>query len=280
MSVELQDMKALLIVSPHLDDGVLSVGGLVEYALAIGVRVVIATTFARDSPPAAELSPFAVELHGRWNRGPNPYAGRRAEDVAAIELLGAELRHAPLHEALYRTDAAGSFLYPTQESIFGPPAAGDEIGEALTALLDSWIDEFMPDLVLAPLGVGRHVDHVIVTSSLHRLATSRPIDVALYEDMPYATGIVPVFAPDTVEAALERTPWPVAGAQLFPVGLDAKLAAISAYASQIAEIFPDGRDVRSVVGRYMLDVGATLGVRAERLWLTRRQPGGAGTDRG
>jgi len=267
MSVELQDMKALLIVSPHLDDGVLSVGGLVKYALGIGVRVIIATTFAGDTPPAAEVSPFAVELHGRWNLGPNPYARRRAEDVAAIGLLGAELRHAPLHEALYRTDAAGAFLYPNRESIFGPPAAGDEIGEALTTLLDSWIDEFMPDLVLAPLGVGRHVDHVIVTSSLHRLATSRPIDVAVYEDMPYAAGTVPVFAPDTVAAALEQTPWSITGAQLVPVRLDDKLMAISAYTSQIADIFPNGCGVSSVVGKYMRQSGAE-GLLAERIWLT------------
>lgn len=276
MTIKLDEIRTLLVISPHLDDAALSVGGLIEAAVARGTRVVIATTFTADSPPPGKISPFAIELHGIWKLGDNPYAHRRAEDVVAVGLLGAELRHGGLHDALYRADDAGAFLYPTRRSIFARPVPGDRIGDKLAGLLARWIDELAPDLVLAPLAVGRHIDHVVVTNALQRLAASMPIEVALYEDIPYATGIVPVHAPDTVEAALARTPWSVTGPQLVAVQLERKLAAIGAYVSQIVDIFPNGLPFRSVVDRYMrLGPDGSL---AERIWLTSR-PGARLADR-
>ncbi len=266
MLTKLDHCKRILVVSPHLDDGVLSVGGIIERAVANGAEVVVATAFTADNAPGATMSPLAAELHAFWDLGPNPFVQRRKEDVASVSILGARVLHGQLLDALYRTRASGDPLYPTRQSLFRPPSDRDGIGDALFRLLDGWIRDISPDLILAPLGVGRHVDHVVTANALHRLAGMRPINVALYEDMPYSTGLFPPVAPDNPEAALVRTPWRVTGSQVISVNLSGKLAAIAAYASQIADIFPDGLEFRSVFHDYMGKFAE--GGFAERIWET------------
>lgn len=256
----------ILVVSPHLDDGVLSVGGIIERAAANGAEVVVGTAFTADTPAGAGLSPLAVELHGLWGLGTNPFAHRRAEDVAAVSGLGARVRYGQLLDALYRTDAAGNPLYPTRQAVFGEPSERDGIGDALVALFEGWIEDIAPDLVLCPLGVGRHVDHVVASNAVRRVAMGRAVNIALYEDMPYSTGLFPVTAPDSVEAALGRTQWPVAGPRTVSVDLAGKLAAIGAYASQIADIFPNGLQFGSVLDDYMRRDEGGFG---ERIWDVR-----------
>lgn len=269
MRIEVDKCKRILVVSPHLDDGVLSVGGIIERAVLNGAEVVVATAFTADTPPDAGLSALALELHGLWDLGPNPFEQRREEDVVAVSSLGARLLHGPLLDALYRNDQAGDPLYPTRQSVFGSPSGRDGVGEALFDLFDNWISEFSPDLVLCPLGVGRHVDHIVTTNAIRRLAAVRSLNVALYEDMPYSTGLFPVTAPDTVEAALRRTSWQVADSNVIAVDLPGKLAAIAAYASQIADIFPNGLEFGSVLDKYMRQEDA-VSAYGERIWEVRR----------
>ena len=268
--MELGQYKTILVVSPHLDDGALSVGGIIERAVANGADVVVATAFTADAPPLTHLSPLAVELHALWDIGPNPFEQRRREDFASIAILGARAVHGGLPDALYRTGPAGDFLYAKRQAIFGLPSEHDGIGDALFRLLDNWISEISPDLILSPLGVGRHVDHVLTTNALHRVAEARRVNVALYEDMPYSTGLFPTAMPDTVNAALARTSWRVADPQVIPVDISKKLAAVAAYASQIADIFPNGLEFESVFKDYMRNCGD--GEFAERIWQTEGSP--------
>ena len=65
-----------IYLSPHLDDAVLSCGGLIWEQVQLGERVEIWTIFAGD-PPAEMLTPFAEELHTRWGCGLNAVEIRR-----------------------------------------------------------------------------------------------------------------------------------------------------------------------------------------------------------
>jgi len=246
----------------------LSVGGIIEKAVANGAEVVVATVFTADAPPPGDLSPLAAKFHSLWDLGPNPFEQRRREDIAAVAILGAGILHGHLPDAIYRTGAAGDFLYTERKSISQPPSARDGIADALSHLLGDWISMLSPDLVLCPLGVGRHVDHVLTTNAVRRLAEQRTLNVALYEDMPYSTGLFPVAAPDSVEAALGRTSWRVTEPQVIPVALAKKLAAVAAYGSQLADIFPNGLPFGGVLEDYMRTCGG--GVVAERIWPTAR----------
>ena len=67
-----------IYLSPHLDDIVLSCGGMVWQQVQAGDVVEIWTIFSGDAPPGP-LAGFAQELHARWQTGPEASAVRRAE---------------------------------------------------------------------------------------------------------------------------------------------------------------------------------------------------------
>jgi LmbE family N-acetylglucosaminyl deacetylase len=62
----------VLILSPHLDDAVLSAGGLMDRAVKDGAHVVAATIFTGDADLQGEPSPLVRELHEWWGLGANP----------------------------------------------------------------------------------------------------------------------------------------------------------------------------------------------------------------
>src|SRR5689334_12434287 len=75
-------------LSPHLDDAALSCGGMIHQQTQAGERVVVVTLCA-GGPPAGALSDFAQSLHTRWQTPVEAVAVRRAEDLAALKVLGA-----------------------------------------------------------------------------------------------------------------------------------------------------------------------------------------------
>ena len=89
-----------VFLSPHLDDVVLSCGGLIYQLAQAGWVAQMITIFAGDPPPG-RLTPFAHSLHDRWAAEP---AARRDEDVYALRMLGAEAIHWPYPDAVYRRD--------------------------------------------------------------------------------------------------------------------------------------------------------------------------------
>ena len=78
-----------LYLSPHLDDAALSCGGQIVQATRCGARVLIVTVMAGDPPVDAE-NDYIASLHARWELDRDAAAQRRAEDLAACALLGAD----------------------------------------------------------------------------------------------------------------------------------------------------------------------------------------------
>lgn len=240
-----------IYLSPHLDDAALSCGGQIHQQTSRGDSVLVVTVMAGD-PPAGPLSAFARSLHARWGLPADEVvAGRRAEDVAACQLLGAEWAHWPFADAVYRCDGAtGAPLYPTWEDVIAAPHAADE------ALVDE-LAQRMADLpaagrILAPLAVGNHMDH-----QLTRLAAVRCFGAGLwyYEDYPYvldaaATAVVPT---DDPQWQAEIMPVP-------PLSLQMKIAGIAAFASQVGSFFSDRPDLEQKMTAFTARVGG------ERVW--------------
>lgn len=231
-----------LYLSPHLDDAVLSCGGTIAAQAAAGEPVRVVTLFAGDPPPGP-LSPFAAELHQRWGLGEAPTAGRRAEDERALYALGATLVHLPFPDAIYRTGPDGASLYPSREAIFGPPHPAearlmDDLARALAALnLPSQVRLYVP------LGVGMHVDHVLTRRTAERWQP-RGSELWYYEEYPYAE------SPDQVRTALGGSAWHEQLIPLTPAHLEARIAAIACYTSQISSLFADLVDMRERVRTY------------------------------
>lgn len=252
----------LLILSPHLDDAVLSVGGIMDRATKSGVAVIAGTIFTADADEAVASSPRVRELHALWGLGDNPSRLRREEDVAAVRSLGGDYLHANLPDAIYRMDVGGRALYPTTQAVFSDPSPNETVWRPLRRVLEQWLARLAPRVVLCPLTVGRHVDHVVTADAFRSIWQGAP-DLWLYEDMPYAAGFAPAGARDSVDAALARSRWAVGKSVDIAVDTAAKAAAIEQYSSQLSELFPGGR-VRESVDR-SLERESAAGPH-ERLW--------------
>jgi LmbE family N-acetylglucosaminyl deacetylase len=239
-----------LFLSPHLDDAVLSCGGIIHHLTAgKGQAVIMFTIMAGDPPAALPDTPIVHELHDRWHVGVNPYLARRREDLIAAHTLGATAIQVALPEAIYRTtrDVA---LYPTEESIFGPVHPHDKAAATLDSLPLPYEDR-LASLYL-PLGAGHHVDHQLVRAWGLALARRYPdLPVYFYGDYPYAAdrtalqAALDELAP--LVTALEATAKPLAEADF-----EAKAAGIARYQSQLNTFWESLDHMRAEVRRDML----------------------------
>ena len=242
--------KSYVFLSPHLDDAVLSCGGIIYRLVQAGQAVQAITIFAGDPPPGP-LAPFAQSLHDRWQAAP---VDRRAEDSEALRRLGAQAIHWPYADAVYRRHpVTGDALYDSEESIFG------EVAEADTPAIESIRDRLKrtdPSVrLVVPLTAGHHVDHQIVRSAAESLGRS----LTYYEDYPYAE------MPEKLRAALQSGAWESESALLGDKAIRAKAAAILAYRSQMSTFFKSAQEMDQRVRAYADLVGGSAGP-AESLW--------------
>ena len=246
-----------IYLSPHLDDVALSCGGQIFDATQRGERVLIVTITAGD--PVAPVSDYAATLHTRWEVA-NATAARRQEDVAACAILCAEPLHWPVPDCIYRVDAHGKPFYLSDADIFGPVAPEemtlvDELAAQMRALPPA-------RHVVAPLGVGQHVDHLL-TRQAAEVAFESPT-LLYYEDYPYAQQPGKLAAVIGASNAEGTGAWAAEVVTLTDNALRAKFAAVAAFRSQLSTFFRDQADLEAQVGGYALKVGG------ERRW--RRLP--------
>jgi len=247
-------MFDLLVLSPHLDDAALSCGGSIFQTTRAGGRVFVVTIFAGDEP-AEPPSPLARDL-ARWWALPvgGIMSARRAEDEAACRRLGAVYKQWDLSEAPYRRDlTTGQILYPSLAALYArrqPESREPELGAVLVDRLRA-----LPPArrVLAPLGVGGHVDHLLVE---HAAAEVFGEDLHFYEEYPYAQWKrLAVW-----RATRPRPAWWKELVRLAPEDVAARCAAIACYRSQLEAMFKGERRMERLVRRYVRRVGG------ERFW--------------
>jgi LmbE family N-acetylglucosaminyl deacetylase len=230
-----------LYLSPHFDDAILSCGGVIARQIAAGERVVIANICAA-APDLSALSPFARFQHDRWlDQHPDAdlIALRRAEDAAACAALGAEAVALSELDCIYRRNAAGEWLYASEEALFGPLHPDDD-AIALAAALESLRADLAPAAIYAPLAVGGHVDHQRVRAIAEGWV-QEGWPVYFYEDYPYVEQV------ENLWQALNRSApghWLRLPQPLEPKHARAKIAAIAHYASQNVVLFDQDMPAR------------------------------------
>ncbi len=241
-----------IYLSPHLDDVVLSCGGCVWQQLQSGEQVLVVTVFA-GSPPLP-LSGFAAEMHERWQLSHDAPAVRRAEDLEAMTLLGAQAWHWPYTDCIYRQAPDGRFLYTGEEALFG---AVDPADEALAAALTDRIRTLplaRDGILYVPLGVGGHVDHRLV----RRAAECSGFRLRYYEDYPYAE------KERALLAVLAGRHWKAKLCPLSDRALEMKVAAIACYRSQLGMLGADIAEAAEKVRAFARRTGGDI--LAERYW--------------
>lgn len=169
-----------IYLSPHLDDAVFCAGGLIYDQVQTGLPVEIWTLMA-GTPQGweAEISPFAQLLHAQWGASSAEEAMhmRRAEDEHAAAILGVDILHLDFLDCIYRRATNGEWLY---SEVFVPPRSEDtgipaQIAQTISARLRP------DDVLVCPLSLGSHVDHVLVRQGAELLG--KPLYYCV--DVPY-----------------------------------------------------------------------------------------------
>jgi len=254
-------MPLHLFLSPHLDDAVLSCGGLIHRRARAGDDVLVLTIMAGDPEPG-EQSAFAREKGQVWQAPEQPVARRRMEDRSALARLGARWLHWPYPDCIYRHHPqSGVPLYPSRDAIFGDvhPLERSRLVEELAARLQALCEEVQPVAVYSLLTAGHHVDHLILQAASQRLVP-RGWVLRYYEDYPYAED------PVLLRAALAAAGgvWQAELELLDEADLAAKIEAVACYRSQFADLFGDEAAMRRRVSAYAYNLGS--GCPAERYW--------------
>lgn len=151
--------RRVLVLSPHLDDAVLSVGATIAAHVEGGGVVKVATVFAGD--------PESLEAAGAWDAlcgfstAGAAARWRRMEDAQACGDLGATFAHLPYADDQYRSRRDGDEVFASLNEL---------AAEADSVLVPGW-----------PLS---HADHAWVAL----FGTSRlPGQIVLYAEEPYSS---------------------------------------------------------------------------------------------
>ncbi len=245
-----------IYLSPHYDDAVLSCGGTIALQHLVGHQALVITVFggASDAP----LPAFAQQLHRQAGYGASAaeaVARRRAEDAAACEHLGADTLWLDFPEALYRG-------YDSQDALFGDANRTDITFEDEIAAILLEIRSRAPlAAIYAPLGIGHHVDHLLVCSAADRLAQQKA-NVKFFEDFPYVTN--PGALEDRQRELGLKMEFELAEVS---VQLPAKMEAIALYRSQVPALFGTEEAMRRKVETYYGSIRTRYpGIKIERYW--------------
>ena len=208
-----------IYLSPHLDDAVLSAGGLIYDQTHSGIPVEI-WTFMCGYAPEEAVSPFAQMLHSMWgfSSAEETTRGRREEDKNAAAMVGASVLHFDFLDCIYRRGPDGEWLY---SDVFLPPHPEDaaipaQIAETISSRLRP------DDMLVCQLSVGSHVDHVLVRQGAELLGLSLRYDI----DVPYIFYKPEELSPKS--AGMQETVHSITEA-----GLNSWKEAILAYKSQL-----------------------------------------------
>ncbi|MGB3848500.1 MAG: PIG-L family deacetylase [Tunicatimonas sp.] len=157
-------MKKIVLLSPHLDDAVFSVGGLMAALADEGHSLHVVTCFTRSVPNPTGFA-LACQLDKGLSAEVDYMQLRREEDAQACDLLGAQPHWLDLPEAPHRG-------YHSAAALFGNLAAEDTVQPELQEQLAQVVAKIKPDLILSPVGIGSHVDHRQVVRAVASLQES------------------------------------------------------------------------------------------------------------
>jgi len=239
----LKSRDGIVIFSPHLDDAVLSMGGLISYLSEHGLDISIVTVFTQsldlDSPSIRVIMDRAgfsdVNLY---------FKARKSEDEKAARLLGVKnIQHLRFIDAAWRADN-GLPIYPTYQLV-----DISDLDQALIPDVERKIGEILEGkgnfAVFAPLAIGRHVDHQIVKN-----AVGKNKNTIYFADFPYSAIASKVNGiPNSLEDQVLVE---------FGLGLEKKKDAILKYETQLPSFIPFSREGNLTLGAEKYHVPKSL----------------------
>lgn len=229
-----------VFISPHLDDAILSAGGLITY-LSSKTPVKIITVFTRGSSPCSTLAADYIAACGyKWSE--DLFARRRQEDKLVLKKFNLKPIHLNFVDAAWRKTTLGPlniFHYP--QSVLTNKISWLEI-----MLSQQIYHQLRPNLacqIFAPIGIGTHIDHLIVRG----ICAKHFPQTIYWADFPYAL---------KQKADLEFIQSQQLQTEFWPLSRYAKLKKynlIKLYQSQIKPVFGKN-DIQITPEKYFLKI--------------------------
>lgn len=238
ISLSLESMvgRRIMLLSPHADDVAYSIGGLVaRLSMRADIRLMTIFGYSGWALPKALCEKSADAISTEREREDRAYCVRRGID----------------YELLFCPD---SFVMGYDSAMeLSIAAIDDPRTEGVVSMIRNAVACRVPQVVLAPCGIGGHVDHQIVRIAADEL---HHVEVLYYEDVPYSSSL-PLLELERQLTAQGLTP---ALTIEIDVVLESKYEDMLGYRSQtsastIAEMLLHASRVGTGTARY-----------AERLW--------------
>ncbi len=211
-----------LFLSPHLDDVAFSCGGTVAACVRGGHSASICTIFTASVPDPKGFA-LACQLDKGLDESVDYLSLRRHEDREFAAIVGAsEVIHLPFQEAPHRG-------YDNADALFGGVRDEDCVFQSLAGELRRICVSY--DVVFAPQGIGRHVDHLQTILAVEQAGLAER--TLWYREMPY-----------TMRAPAERSSFPARVYGCIDSTLDNKIAGCGAYRSQLPFQFGSAESMR------------------------------------
>lgn len=228
--------KRHIFISPHLDDAVLSAGNLLIKLCSKDQSVVVITAFTTFGAYPPNDSANAYIRSCGYSTSEGLQKQRHKEEHAAMKLLHAKPIFLNLTDGLFRIVNSSishsirsllhrnQSLYPSFQALMsGQVSAHDTpLIKSLEHKLRLLIQD--DDAIYAPLGIGNHVDHIIVHKVVRKVFGHRAY---FWLDQPYAlTHRATTLKDFRLRMTLPSTP--------------EKTKILRSYSSQIPFLFPKG----------------------------------------
>jgi LmbE family N-acetylglucosaminyl deacetylase len=216
----------VVVLSPHFDDVPLSLGQSLSDGVLSRCEVEVHVAFGRTN--------WSQWVHPTRSRARWIGLLRRSEEWRASRRFGYRWRAAEWEEALLRWDD----LDP--DRLLDHRA--DLSGDTLLVELTDWVRRRgegvtpagPPELLLAPAGLGGHVDHRLLALAAARARPSCAVPIGHYEDRPYASHLSEGRRADGLaEVLADPVPVDVSG----PVTAATHRAVQRCYRSQMDDFF-------------------------------------------
>jgi LmbE family N-acetylglucosaminyl deacetylase len=209
----------LVVVSPHFDDAVLGCGQLL--AAEPGSTVITVMGGQRVSGSYDDVT-WWDGLSG-FQPGDDVVGARRAEDKAALDVLGARQRWLDFPDHQYDEPGPGQ-ARPSPEAI----------ADALEAVLD----DLKPTTVVVPMGLA-NPDHVLTHDACRVVIDRRPDAWHWWAYAEAGYEHIPGMLAWRVGRLLRSGLWPTPAPVIADTGLEAKTAALECYVTQLPPLADD-----------------------------------------
>jgi hypothetical protein len=241
-------MSDLIIISPHRDDVPFSLYLSLSRWRSLPIKLSIATVFS-----VSAYAPRVTALASDFDDARRAVTSiRKREDRRVFTLIDKAIKLKDLQflDAPLRLGIGADVVCRPQSS----PVEGRPEVELLSRHFRKY---FLRGLVLAPLALGDHIDHL--TARAVAIKASVPHKLGFYEDLPYAAWVSESSLREVVSYVEQKTGKPLKSFLIRRKGhVFEKRGIASRYQSQIS------RSEAGVIARYAVKYGC-----GERIWIPK-----------